>query len=166
MAALTGGQDTIFKDLQQDVEYIRVCLLDLIEQDNRVRMTANLLGQLTALIAVSYTHLDVYKRQTSKVGLLSGGQRQALTLLMATLRKPDLLLLDEHTAALDPKTADKMCIRDSFFALSIYPVSAGMSSAARIARITSTTISSTSVKPRFLFLEYSIWKSSSFSIAG
>ena len=47
-------------------------------------------------------------RMTSKVGLLSGGQRQALTLLMATLRKPDLLLLDEHTAALDPKTADKV----------------------------------------------------------
>ena len=41
-------------------------------------------------------------------GLLSGGQRQALTLLMATLRKPDLLLLDEHTAALDPKTAAKV----------------------------------------------------------
>lgn len=47
-------------------------------------------------------------RMTSKVGLLSGGQRQALTLLMATLQKPDLLLLDEHTAALDPKTADKV----------------------------------------------------------
>ena len=47
-------------------------------------------------------------RMTSKVGLLSGGQRQALTLLMATLRQPDLLLLDEHTAALDPKTADKV----------------------------------------------------------
>ena len=45
---------------------------------------------------------------TSKVGLLSGGQRQALTLLMATLKKPELLLLDEHTAALDPKTADKV----------------------------------------------------------
>ena len=43
-----------------------------------------------------------------KVGLLSGGQRQALTLLMATLKKPDLLLLDEHTAALDPKTAAKV----------------------------------------------------------
>ena len=41
----------------------------------------------------------------SKVGLLSGGQRQALTLLMATLKKPKMLLLDEHTAALDPKTA-------------------------------------------------------------
>ena len=45
---------------------------------------------------------------TAKVGLLSGGQRQALTLLMATLRKPKLLLLDEHTAALDPKTAEKV----------------------------------------------------------
>ena len=47
-------------------------------------------------------------RLTSKVGLLSGGQRQALTLLMATLKKPRLLLLDEHTAALDPKTAAKV----------------------------------------------------------
>ena len=47
-------------------------------------------------------------RLTSKVGLLSGGQRQALTLLMATLQKPQLLLLDEHTAALDPKTAHKV----------------------------------------------------------
>ena len=45
---------------------------------------------------------------TTKVGLLSGGQRQALTLLMATLIKPKLLLLDEHTAALDPKTAAKV----------------------------------------------------------
>ena len=45
---------------------------------------------------------------SAKVGLLSGGQRQALTLLMATLKKPKLLLLDEHTAALDPKTAAKV----------------------------------------------------------
>ncbi|HBN80821.1 MAG TPA: ABC transporter ATP-binding protein, partial [Ruminococcaceae bacterium] len=49
--------------------------------------------------------LGLEDRMTSKVGLLSGGQRQALTLLMATLQKPKLLLLDEHTAALDPKTA-------------------------------------------------------------
>lgn len=49
--------------------------------------------------------LGLENRMTSKVGLLSGGQRQALTLLMATLQKPKLLLLDEHTAALDPKTA-------------------------------------------------------------
>lgn len=52
--------------------------------------------------------LGLQDRMTSKVGLLSGGQRQALTLLMATLRKPKLLLLDEHTAALDPKTAAKV----------------------------------------------------------
>ncbi len=52
--------------------------------------------------------LGLEDRLTTKVGLLSGGQRQALTLLMATLRKPKLLLLDEHTAALDPKTAAKV----------------------------------------------------------
>ena len=52
--------------------------------------------------------LGLEERLTSKVGLLSGGQRQALTLLMATLIKPQLLLLDEHTAALDPKTAAKV----------------------------------------------------------
>ncbi len=52
--------------------------------------------------------LGLENRMTSKVGLLSGGQRQALTLLMASLRRPKLLLLDEHTAALDPKTAAKV----------------------------------------------------------
>ena len=52
--------------------------------------------------------LGLEERMTSKVGLLSGGQRQGLTLLMATLKKPKLLLLDEHTAALDPKTAAKV----------------------------------------------------------
>ena len=52
--------------------------------------------------------LGLEDRMSSKVGLLSGGQRQALTLLMATLKKPKLLLLDEHTAALDPKTAAKV----------------------------------------------------------
>ncbi len=52
--------------------------------------------------------LGLEDRLTAKVGLLSGGQRQALTLLMATLQKPKLLLLDEHTAALDPKTAAKV----------------------------------------------------------
>ena len=52
--------------------------------------------------------LGLEKRLTTKVGLLSGGQRQALTLLMATLTRPRLLLLDEHTAALDPKTASKV----------------------------------------------------------
>lgn len=52
--------------------------------------------------------LGLEDRLTSKVGLLSGGQRQALTLLMASLQKPKLLLLDEHTAALDPATAAKV----------------------------------------------------------
>ena len=52
--------------------------------------------------------LGLEDRMASKVGLLSGGQRQALTLLMATLQTPKLLLLDEHTAALDPKTAAKV----------------------------------------------------------
>lgn len=52
--------------------------------------------------------LGLEDRLTAKVGLLSGGQRQAITLLMATLQQPKLLLLDEHTAALDPKTAEKV----------------------------------------------------------
>ena len=52
--------------------------------------------------------LGLEDRMTAKVGLLSGGQRQALTLLMASLKQPKLLLLDEHTAALDPKTAAKV----------------------------------------------------------
>ena len=52
--------------------------------------------------------LDLENRLDDVIGLLSGGQRQAITLLMATIKKPDLLLLDEHTAALDPKTAEKV----------------------------------------------------------
>ena len=52
--------------------------------------------------------LGLETRLSAKVGTLSGGQRQALTLLMATMQKPRLLLLDEHTAALDPKTAAKV----------------------------------------------------------
>ncbi len=58
--------------------------------------------------ALKILELGLEDRMTAKVGLLSGGQRQALTLLMATLQKPKLLLLDEHTAALDPKTAAKV----------------------------------------------------------
>ena len=57
---------------------------------------------------LSRLDMGLEDRMRQPVGLLSGGQRQALTLLMATLQKPDLLLLDEHTAALDPKTADKV----------------------------------------------------------
>ncbi|MBO5873241.1 MAG: ATP-binding cassette domain-containing protein [Clostridia bacterium] len=57
---------------------------------------------------LSQLDLGLENRLSAKVGLLSGGQRQAVTLLMATLKKPKLLLLDEHTAALDPKTAAKV----------------------------------------------------------
>ena len=57
---------------------------------------------------LSTLELGLETRLSAKVGLLSGGQRQAVTLLMATLKKPKLLLLDEHTAALDPKTAAKV----------------------------------------------------------
>lgn len=57
---------------------------------------------------LSILGLGLEERLTQRVGLLSGGQRQALTLLMATLKRPDILLLDEHTAALDPKTAAKV----------------------------------------------------------
>lgn len=58
--------------------------------------------------ALKMLDLGLEDRMTAKVGLLSGGQRQALTLLMATLQEPKVLLLDEHTAALDPKTAAKV----------------------------------------------------------
>ena len=57
---------------------------------------------------LSLLHMGLEDRMKNPVGLLSGGQRQALTLLMATMVPPDLLLLDEHTAALDPATADKV----------------------------------------------------------
>lgn len=70
--------------------------------------------------------LGLEDRLSSKVGLLSGGQRQAITLLMASLKKPKLLLLDEHTAALDPKTAakvldisDKIIAQDNLTALMV-----------------------------------------------
>lgn len=66
---------------------------------------------------LSHLELGLENRLDAKVGLLSGGQRQALTLLMATLKKPKLLLLDEHTAALDPKTAEKVLqLSDRFIA--------------------------------------------------
>ncbi len=57
---------------------------------------------------LSHLDLGLENRLNTKVGLLSGGQRQAITLLMATIKKPRLLLLDEHTAALDPKTAERV----------------------------------------------------------
>ena len=60
------------------------------------------------MAALAELGLGLETRMTTKMGLLSGGQRQAITLLMATLKQPKLLLLDEHTAALDPKTAAKV----------------------------------------------------------
>lgn len=60
--------------------------------------------------ALAQLNLGLEDRMTTKVGLLSGGQRQAVTLLMATLQKPKLLLLDEHTAALDPATSAKVLL--------------------------------------------------------
>ena len=72
----------------------------------RVGITAAERDQYRELLKI--LDLGLEERLTTKVGLLSGGQRQALTLLMATLQKPKLLLLDEHTAALDPKTAAKV----------------------------------------------------------
>lgn len=57
---------------------------------------------------VARLDLGLEDRLRTRIDLLSGGQRQAVTLLMATLKKPDILLLDEPTAALDPKTADKV----------------------------------------------------------
>ena len=64
---------------------------------------------------LSLLELGLEDRMNAKVGLLSGGQRQALTLLMATLQKPKLLLLDEHTAALDPKTAHNVLELTKYF---------------------------------------------------
>ena len=64
---------------------------------------------------LSELDLGLEERLSSKVGLLSGGQRQALTLLMAVMKKPKVLLLDEHTAALDPKTAAKVLVLSDRF---------------------------------------------------
>lgn len=69
-------------------------------------ITAKEREQYRAMLA--QLDLGLEDRITSKVGLLSGGQRQAITLLMASMNRPSLLLLDEHTAALDPKTAKKV----------------------------------------------------------
>lgn len=77
-------------------------------QKNTLRWSAKNKDKALFKERLKMLDLGLENRMTSRVGLLSGGQRQALTLLMATLKKPDLLLLDEHTAALDPKTAQKV----------------------------------------------------------
>ncbi len=113
-------------------EYKRAKYLGRVFQDPMTGTAANMQieenlalaarrgGRRTLRLGISQKERELYQeklkilglglefRMTSKVGLLSGGQRQALTLLMATLKSPRLLLLDEHTAALDPKTAAKV----------------------------------------------------------
>ena len=120
------------KDVTKLPEYKRAAFLGRVFQDpmNGTAATMGIEENLalalrrgqsrTLRVGIKNNEREVYKRLlatlglgledrlTSKVGLLSGGQRQALTLLMATLKKPKLLLLDEHTAALDPKTAAKV----------------------------------------------------------
>ncbi|MCM1322267.1 MAG: ATP-binding cassette domain-containing protein [Bacteroides sp.] len=119
-------------DITMQKEYIRAKMLGRVFQDPLNGTAANMEirenlalayrrgGKRTLRWGITKKERDMYReklaslelgledRMTSKVGLLSGGQRQALTLLMATLRQPKLLLLDEHTAALDPKTAKRV----------------------------------------------------------
>lgn len=119
-------------DISRQPEYVRAKLLGRVFQDPMLGTAADM--EIEENLALAYRRgrkrglswgitkkekdqyaealkildLGLETRMNSKVGLLSGGQRQALTLLMATLQKPKLLLLDEHTAALDPKTAKKV----------------------------------------------------------
>ena len=129
------------KDVTDMPEYKRAAFLGRVFQDPMLGTAANmqidenlaiaarrgkrhsLLWGVTAAEREEYKKLlaplglGLENRLTSKVGLLSGGQRQAITLLMASLNTPKLLLLDEHTAALDPKTAKKVLeITDSIVA--------------------------------------------------
>ena len=120
------------KDISKMPEHKRACLLGRVFQDPMMGTAAGM--GIEENLAMAYRRgkgrglkwgissrerakyrdklqaldLGLEGRLSTKVGLLSGGQRQALTLLMATLQKPRLLLLDEHTAALDPRTAAKV----------------------------------------------------------
>ena len=120
------------KDITKLPEHKRAAMLCRVFQDPMVGTAANMWLEETLALAyrrgqrrtlkwgitnkerqlykelLSRLDLGLENRLSTKVGLLSGGQRQAVTLLMATLKKPKLLLLDEHTAALDPKTAQKV----------------------------------------------------------
>lgn len=119
-------------DVTRLAEYKRAAVLGRVFQDPMMGTAANMSIEENLALAyrrgqrrglkwgVTRKERDLYREQlrwlelgledrlNDKVGLLSGGQRQALTLLMSTLKKPKLLLLDEHTAALDPKTAQKV----------------------------------------------------------
>ncbi|MCR5605324.1 MAG: ATP-binding cassette domain-containing protein [Treponema sp.] len=120
------------KDITDDKEHVRAKYLGRVFQDPMMGTAASM--EIEENLALAYRRgksrglkwgvspnekkdyveklamldLGLENRMHAKVGLLSGGQRQALTLLMATLQKPKVLLLDEHTAALDPKTAKKV----------------------------------------------------------
>lgn len=120
------------KDISRQPEYKRAKLIGRVFQDPLMGTAADM--EIAENLALAYRRgklrtlrwgvtkeekvkykeelkrlgLGLEDRMTSKVGLLSGGQRQALTLLMASLQRPQLLLLDEHTAALDPLTAKKV----------------------------------------------------------
>ena len=94
-------------DVTKLSEYKRAAYLGRVFQDPMTG-TAATMGIEENLALAKRRGKTRFLRSGIKVGLLSGGQRQALTLLMATLQKPKLLLLDEHTAALDPKTAAKV----------------------------------------------------------
>ena len=128
----TGSIELDGMNLTHKPEYYRARFLGRVFQDPMMGTAANM--GIEENLAMAYrrgkrrglkwhiksSEKDIYKNQlklldlglenrmTEKVGLLSGGQRQALTLLMSCLQKPRLLLLDEHTAALDPKTAAKV----------------------------------------------------------
>lgn len=128
----TGSIELAGKDITRMPEYKRATLLGRVFQDPTMGTAGDMIIEENLAMAkrrghrrglgwgVSRQEREFYReylsqlglgledRLSAKVGLLSGGQRQALTLLMATLQKPQLLLLDEHTAALDPKTARKV----------------------------------------------------------
>lgn len=128
----TGSIELDGMNLTGKPEYIRAKYLGRVFQDPMMGTAANMSIEENLAMAmrrgkkrglswyIQVEERQIYKeklalldlglenRLSAKVGLLSGGQRQALTLLMSTLRKPKLLLLDEHTAALDPKTAKKV----------------------------------------------------------
>jgi len=120
------------KDITHLPDYKRAKFLGRVFQDPMMGTSANMLMEENLALAnrrgekrglkwgitevereyfkktLASLNLGLENRLSTKVGLLSGGQRQAVTLLMAVLKKPELLLLDEHTAALDPKTAAKV----------------------------------------------------------
>lgn len=124
--------ETTSLDITKTAEYKRAAMIGRVFQDPMVGTAANMSIEENLALAnrrgskrglrwnikkeereifrekLKMLDLNLEDRLTTKVGLLSGGQRQALTLLMATLIKPKVLLLDEHTAALDPKTASKV----------------------------------------------------------